>query len=790
MHARLWMLLVALVAAPCFAQSLTRGPYLQLATPTAITVVFRTDRAGLGRIRYGLAGQALNQTVVTPAAATEHVLRLTGLMPSTRYQYAVELDGVTLASGPSYRFRTHPPAGTVEAFRLFAWGDSGTATAGQIRVAQRMAGALNDAALSLILGDIIYPDGAPQDYDPKFFQPYAELSRRMVIWPVIGNHDVGFDPLGRPFIDAFHTPANNPISTELYYSFDYANAHIVVLDTHVNSYSAGSAQMAWAAADLAASTATWKIVAFHVPPYTGGTHTDSASVKASILPVLEAAGVDLVFAGHSHVYERTYLLKQNAIVQNDAANYSKPTPTTGTLYVVSGTAGQSGALANPAHPMMAFQLGGVLGTSVVDFSGNVAHGYFLKDDGSAVDVFQLAKGADTRPPALVAARAVSSTQVEAVFDEPVAAGTGPSSAERTAAWSISPPIAVTSAVLGSDRRTVRLTTAAHAPAAYTLTATRVADRATPANTLAMAAVPYVVAGDAGVVDAGVVDAGVAPAPDGGVQFVGRTTPLRYLVGATAPPAAWSGFAFDDSLWALGRQPIGYGEAGLATTVTMGSAATLFTRFEFDLFVDPADVRGLTLEVDYDDGFVAFLNGQEVARRNVAANQSHLTFATAHESGVAEVFTLPGAASLLRSGDNFLAIEVHNTALSSSDLFLEARLWANAIIVQADAGVRPNDDDGGVLDAGTLADAGATEDAGTTQDAGTMADAGVAITDAGVIITDAGTTISDAGVLAGDAGAGGQQQAPPSCGCQQVDGLAFGAVLLLVAGVRRRRVAVR
>lgn len=400
-------LLVAVIsfAGVSFAQTLTRGPYLQLASPTGITVVFRTSTAGIGRVRYGLAGQALSQSVADPQATTEHVLRLTGLMPATRYSYALEVGTTTLASGPSFVFRTHPPVGTVEAFRLFAWGDSGTGTPGQLRVANRMATELNDAALSLILGDIIYPAGEPQDYDPKFFAPYAELTRRMVVWPVVGNHDVAFDPTGGPWLDAFHTPANNAISSEFYYSFDYANAHFVVLDTHVNSFSTNSAQLQWAIADLAASTATWKIVAFHVPPYTGGTHTDSASVQSNVLPALEAAGVDIVFAGHSHVYERTYLLKGNTVVQNDRSSYTKPTRTTGTLYVVSGTAGQSGALSNAAHPLMAFQQGNVLGTSVVDFNGTSAHGYFLEDDGSAIDVFRLVKGTDTRAPSLIAARA-------------------------------------------------------------------------------------------------------------------------------------------------------------------------------------------------------------------------------------------------------------------------------------------------------------------------------------------------------------------------------------------------
>ncbi len=779
-----WLLVVVIsFAGSSFAQTLTRGPYLQLAGPTGITVVFRTSTAGIGRVRYGLAGQALTQAVADSQPTTEHVLRLTGLLPATRYAYALELGTTPLASGPSFRFRTHPPAGSVEAFRLFAWGDSGTATAGQLRVANRMAAELNDAALSLILGDIIYPSGEPQDYDPKFFAPYAALTRRMVIWPVVGNHDVAFDPTGGPFIDAFHTPANNTISSELYYSFDYANAHFVVLDTHVNSFSTNSTQLQWARADLAASTATWKIVAFHVPPYTGGTHTDSASVQSNILPALEAAGVDIVFAGHSHVYERTYLLKGNAIVQNDRSSYTKPTRTTGTLYVVSGTAGQSGSLANAAHPKMAFQQGNVLGTSVIDFNGNSVHGYFLEDDGSAIDVFRLVKGADAQAPGLVAARALTSTSIEAVFDEPVQAGTGPLGAERLAAWTSS--VAISAVQLQSDQRTVRLTTAAHAPGTYTLTASMIADRAMPPNTLASGSATFTVGGVP--FDAGVVDAGTPSAPDGGLLFVNRLTPLRYRVGSTAQPAAWNGFTFDDSLWSLGRQPIGYGEPTIATSVSMGQNATLYTRAEFDLFVDPSAVRGLTLEIDFDDGFVAFLNGQEIARRGVAANQTRTTLATAHESGVSQVFNLVGAESLLRSGDNFLAIEVHNTALTSSDLLLDAKLWANAIVLPSDAGVRPNDDDGGYdageVDAGPEVDAGVESDAGLEFDAGSI-DAGIVESDAGSI--DAGIVGSDAGITTNADAGMTTVEAPKGCGCSTADPSGLVLALSMMLAARRTR----
>ena len=72
-----WLLIVVIVlAGPAFGQTLTRGPYLQLASPTGVTIVFRTSVAGIGRVRYGLAGQALTQSVADTQATTEHVLRL------------------------------------------------------------------------------------------------------------------------------------------------------------------------------------------------------------------------------------------------------------------------------------------------------------------------------------------------------------------------------------------------------------------------------------------------------------------------------------------------------------------------------------------------------------------------------------------------------------------------------------------------------------------------------------------------------------------------------------------
>ncbi len=767
-------LLLALCSLPVGAAGLTRGPYLQLADATGITVVFRTDSPAMGSVRYGTSGGPLSGLVSDPMPTSMHALRLSGLLPATSYGYEVVVDGVTVAGGEAFRFRTHPPVGIAAPFRLFAWGDSGTGTPGQLAVAERLADQVGDATLSLILGDIIYDVGAPELYDDRFFSPYAPLLRRMVVWPTIGNHDVGQDPLGGPYLDAFVLPTNNPANTELYYSFDYGDAHFVCLDTHVSGHAAGSAQLQWAAADLAASNATWKIVYFHVPPYSGGTHLDNPTVRSGIVPLVEAAGVDLVFSGHSHVYERTYLLQNHAIAQADPSTYVKASPDAGTLYVVSGTAGQSGALADPAHPLMAFQVGNVTGHSVVDVSGDTLHGYFLREDGTAVDLFRLSKGTDVTPPRLLAARALSPTAVEVSFDEPVRAGTSAGGAERLTSWTITPPVSVTAASLSTDQRTVQLTTAPHANGRYSITANGVADRAAAANLSSAARqAPYAVSPSVTLM----------------------TGALRFLVPAAGAPPAWTTRAFDDSTWSQGNQPIGYGEPGLATTVALGTAVTLYTRAHFTPPVAPSQLGELTLELDYDDGFVAFLNGVEIARQNVLAGQDSNSLASAsRDRGLLEhrLVRAPPA-GLLVPGDNVLAIEVHNVAATSSDLYLSATLRGR-LEDSADAGAP----DAGSADAGST-DAGDTDagnpDAGNP-DAGNP-DAGnpdAGNTDAGN--TDAGNT--DAGALdAGSPDAGGADAgntdagAGPGgvaggCGCDGGASGPFVLLLLSLLAVRRRR----
>jgi hypothetical protein len=190
---------------------------------------------------------------------------------------------------------------------------------------------------------MIYPDGAPEDFDPKFFVPYAALLRRLVFWPCIGNHD-DHTLEGAPWREAFWTPANNAERDEDYYSFDYGNVKVVVLDSNKDPIQPGSAQYEFLDRELSTTSARWKIVVWHHPVYSSGTtHGSSFKLRANLVPLLDAHEVDIVFNGHEHNYERTHTLYDGQIVP----------PGRGTIYIVTGGGGADLTPLSPLNPVTA-----------------------------------------------------------------------------------------------------------------------------------------------------------------------------------------------------------------------------------------------------------------------------------------------------------------------------------------------------------------------------------------------------------------------------------------------------
>jgi hypothetical protein len=180
-------------------------------------------------------------------------------------------------------------------------GDNGTGEAAQYQVAEQMARLRREFPFDLVimLGDNFYGAQRPSDLVAKFERPYKSLLDAGVTFQAaLGNHDepgsVKYPPLN--------------MAGQRYYTFVRGNVRFIVLDTN----SLDARQLQWAEATLAASREDWKISYFHHPLYSDAArHGGSIDVRLRLEPLLTKYKVNVVFAGHDHIYER--LKPQNGI---------------------------------------------------------------------------------------------------------------------------------------------------------------------------------------------------------------------------------------------------------------------------------------------------------------------------------------------------------------------------------------------------------------------------------------------------------------------------------------------
>ena len=414
---------------------IVRGPYLQSCTTSNIVVRWRTSKSADARVQFGLSPAALTWSLSDPSLAIDHAILLTNLAPDTRYYYAVGTGETNLASGPDYSFVTMPTRGRPT--RIFALSDYGT-TGTTYGIPENAAG-VRDAFLAytashppdvwITMGDNSQSEGLDTQYQREVFDVYPTVLRRLAMFPAIGNHDAAHYPTTFDYTNIFSPPTEGeaggvPSHSKFYYSFDYGNIHLVSLDSLTTTARNNPAMLAWLEQDLAANTKDWTIVYWHCPPYTFGTHnsdnpadTWSAMVdmREVVLPVLEAHGVDLVLCGHSHVYERSYLLDGHygysstlvpAMIKDsgsgqlgDTGAYLKaglgPTPHQGTVYVVAAVGGwNSGVMWGlpDHHPAMIGRLE-KRGFMIIDVDTNRLDARFVTENQTVADQFTIIKGA-------------------------------------------------------------------------------------------------------------------------------------------------------------------------------------------------------------------------------------------------------------------------------------------------------------------------------------------------------------------------------------------------------------
>jgi len=408
------------------APRVVRGPYLQQSTPTSVILRWRTSRPVNTTVRYGLKPDGLLQSCQARMRSTDHGILLSNLVPATRYYYAVE-------GAPSRRsdanqacsFVTPPPPGTAAPTRIWVLGDSGTGEPDQRAVRDAFYRFAQDrpADLCLLLGDNAYGGGTDAQYQNYFFDAYRKVLSQISFWPAIGNHDTRSAEAATQtgvYFDVFNLPTQAQgggvmSGTESYYSFDYANLHLICLDSEGSARAADGPMLSWLRDDLGQNRQTWTIAYWHQPPYTRGSHDSDEGapmreMRENVVPMLEEAGVDLVLGGHSHTYERSFLLDghygpastfSKAMLRSPgngrpdgAGAYRKPadprTPHAGTVYAVAGSSGHNSHLQPSPHPAMSVSLN-VAGSLVIDVAGPHLEAVFLDGAGAIQDRFAITK---------------------------------------------------------------------------------------------------------------------------------------------------------------------------------------------------------------------------------------------------------------------------------------------------------------------------------------------------------------------------------------------------------------
>ena len=205
--------------------------------------------------------------------------------------------------------------------RFAVIGDSGRWSTVQRETAAQLAAQreLFDFDFVLMLGDNHYGDGSPESYRIRFESPFKPLiDDGVAFYAVLGNHDPGSQPHYPLFRMAGHR----------YYTFERRGGLPPVAGERVQFFAVDTVnldddQISWLDRELSTSRASWKIVFQHHPLYTSGRYALSASVRRRVLEqVFIEHQVDVVFAGHEHVYERLV-------------------PQSGVMYFVAGASGSA-----------------------------------------------------------------------------------------------------------------------------------------------------------------------------------------------------------------------------------------------------------------------------------------------------------------------------------------------------------------------------------------------------------------------------------------------------------------
>ena len=291
--------------------------YLQDVRPNEITVCFETSGPIPCSVAYG--AQDLG-TVTREKESYEgiHKITLGDLKPATTYSYQVTAGRRTTKS---YSFTT-APAGDAP-LNFLVWGDNQSGYRMSERVCKAMGA--TDADFVMSVGDVVDRGINWDEWTYQYLMPARHFQSTKPSFIAMGNHEYGgYD--GNPDVLAweyyFKHPMTSPGSNKYWYSFDYGNAHFVILEPlkmkwmpHKdaalgNTVVQDDPQLLWLESDLKANLGKhdWTFVFYHEPAFaqtwSGGYYDGEDFIRNAVVPILETYDVDMVFNGHTHAYER------------------------------------------------------------------------------------------------------------------------------------------------------------------------------------------------------------------------------------------------------------------------------------------------------------------------------------------------------------------------------------------------------------------------------------------------------------------------------------------------------
>jgi hypothetical protein len=298
-----------------------RGPYLQH-SDAGVTVVWYTQAPTEGRVLWYADDDTSGESASLTGVATRHEAVIAYPRAGARCSYRVYSGPRLLAAqGGAVDFSFRAPEADV--LRLVVFADSGLGSPAQYAVAKAIGAEPTLPDLVMIVGDVIYPPADDASYDARFFTPYLSLLPAIPFYAALGNHDYEVQA-GKPFFDVFTLPTNGPrgLVPESSYWLERAGVQLIVHDTNQPPARLRELSVPWQI-EIAHQPATFRFVFQHHAMYSSGPafeDTVCAALRALLPPVYTATGVDVVFNGHDHLYERT-------------------TPIGGVVYVTTGAGG-------------------------------------------------------------------------------------------------------------------------------------------------------------------------------------------------------------------------------------------------------------------------------------------------------------------------------------------------------------------------------------------------------------------------------------------------------------------